>query len=141
MVQFPPNYKEVASKLQRFSKDLSKELLPAHQALDHHCAFIESKSKFYKDSENIKKKRSNLANTTSKVKAGLAKMWSSKAKLGEQLKELEEKKSKLLKYEQKIDAAINALKEELKKKLSEGQMINEELPTAEITAKKAKETH
>ena len=62
--QLPPNFKEAAMKLQRFSKDLDKELLPACQALYYHRTLTESKSKFYKDFEGIKKKRSDLANTS-----------------------------------------------------------------------------
>ena len=69
---------------------------------------------------------------TSKVKASLAKVQSSQAKLEEQLKELTEKESKPLKYEEKIDTATNALNEELKEKLSESQKINKEVPKAEL---------
>ena len=47
-------------------------------------------------------------------------MWSSRGKLEEELKELLEKELKLLKYEEKIDAATTALKEKLKEKLSKG---------------------
>ena len=47
-------------------------------------------------------------------------MRSSKAKLEEQLKELMEKESKLLKYEEKTDTTTNALKDELKEKLFKG---------------------
>ena len=52
-----------------------------------------------------------------------------------------EKESKLLKYEEKTDGATNALKDELKDKLTDGQKINEELPKAELAAKKSEEIH
>ena len=78
-----------------------------------------------------------MANTSALVKE----VQSSKVKLEEQLKELAEKESKLLKYEEKTNAATNALRDKLKDKLFEGQKINEELPKAEFAAKKVKETH
>ena len=84
--QLPPHFKEAATKLQRFSKDLDQGLLPARQALDHRHAFIESKSKLYKDLENLKKKISDLASILANVKASLADVHSNKAKLEEQLK-------------------------------------------------------
>ena len=104
----------------------------ACQALDHRCTLTKSKSKLYKDFEGIKKKRPNLANTSAKVKASLTKVKSSKAKLEERVKELAKKESKLLKYEEKTNAATNALKDELKEKLSRARKPMKSSPSSSL---------
>ena len=130
--QLPSNFKEAVSKLQRFSKDLDKEPLLARQAQIIIKLSPSQSPSFTKTWKTLRRRDPTQSIQQPRLRLVLLK---------EQLKELAEKKSKLLKYEKKIDTATGALKEKLKEKLSEGQKINEELPKVELMAKKAEETH
>ena len=135
--RLPPQFKHPTLKLQRFYKDTFDQFMPAQEAIERHRQLIESKTKLFKDLEGLKKRQVGLAKWSATVKANFDEVTTQRAGL-EEVNKLAAKESKLLEYEERSKAALDALKIELSSKLTEVKKLSRELTEAESEAKKAK---